>query len=222
MDIIEAMEARHSVRQYQDKAISPEHTEALQKEINACNEESGLRIQLISDDPDCFNSLWAHYGKFKNARHYLAFVGKDEPLALEKCGYYGERLVLFAQQLGLNTCWVAGSYKKKNCSAEVSDYEKIFCVISIGYGENQGKKHRSKAPEKLYDLKGAEMPDWFRRGLQAAILAPTAINQQQFLLVLDGEEAKAVRKPGPFSRIDIGIVAYHFEAASGHRCRMEG
>ena len=220
MDIRGAIKARHSVRQYKDLAIAPELVEKLNEEIAKCNEESGLRIQLILDDPECFNTLMAHYGKFKNADNYIAIVGKkDLPDAEEKCGYYGERLVLLAQQLGLNTCWVAGSYGKGKCKADRAAGEKILCVISIGYGETEGVKHKSKPSSKLSDVKEEDMPVWFKNGLKAAMMAPTAINQQQFFITLQDGEPLIRAKMGPYSKIDLGIVKYHFEAVSGHKCR---
>ena len=220
MDIREAIKARHSVRQYKDMAIDPALVEKLNEEIAKCNEESGLRIQLILEDPECFNTLMAHYGKFRNADNYIAIVGKkDLPDAEEKCGYYGERLVLLAQQLGLNTCWVAGSYGKGKCKADRAAGEKILCVISIGYGETEGVKHKSKPSSRLCDVKEEDMPVWFKNGLKAAMMAPTAINQQQFFITLQDGEPLIKAKIGPYSRIDLGIVKYHFEVVSGHKCR---
>ena len=61
-------------------------------------------------------------------------IGKKGPDLDEKCGYYGERLVLKAQQLGLNTCWVAMTYSKVKTAFTVNSGEKLFIVISLGYG----------------------------------------------------------------------------------------
>ena len=220
MDIREAIKERHSVRQYKDRAIDPELVEALNAEIDRCNEESGLKLQLILNDPECFDTFLAHYGKFKNADNYIALVGKEDfPDLQERCGYYGERLVLFAQTLGLRTCWAAGSYGKGQCRAEVGEDEKLVCVISIGYGETDGVKHRSKPYERVCDVKKEAMPVWFKNGVKAALLAPTAINQQQFFIMLDGETPIIRAKTGLFSKIDLGIVKYHFEAVSGKKCR---
>ena len=63
------------------------------------------------------------------------------------------------------------------------------------------------------------MPVWFKNGVKAAMMAPTAINQQKFMITLDGDEAVITTKSGPMTKIDLGIVKYNFEAASGHKCR---
>ena len=223
MDIKEAIKERHSVRQFKDLPVKSEDREKLEALIKDCNAESGLNIQLITDDPECFDTFLAHYGKFKNAKNYIAMVGSKSLEKLdEKCGYYGQKIVLEAQALGLNTCWVAGTYGKGKCKASKNADEKIVCVIALGYGESQGVAHKSKPLSKLCTVPEADLPGapaWFREGLEAAILAPTALNQQKFLVSLEGDEALITTKGGMMTQLDLGIVKYNFEAASGHKAR---
>lgn len=112
MDLKEAMKERHSIRQYEDRPLEESVIAEPENEIEACNKESGLYIQLVKDEPKAFDSFMAHYGKFSGVKNYIAMIGKKGPDLDEKCGYYGERLVLKAQQLGLNTCWVAMNQQK--------------------------------------------------------------------------------------------------------------
>ena len=219
MNITEAINNRHSVRQYKDIPIGEDLKKQLNALVEECNQESGLHIQLILNDPKCFDVFMAHYGmKFRNAVNYLALVGKKEiPDLDEKAGYYGEKLVLAAQQMGLNTCWVAGTFGKKKCRVEIAENEKLVCVIAIGYGENQGKPHKSKPIEKLCKEDLSKMPDWFKAGVDAALKAPTAINQQKFIISMENDEAVIVAKSAAMAKIDLGIVKYNFEAASGHK-----
>ena len=220
MDIKEAIKARHSVRQYKNEPISEEHIAELTALIESCNEESGLHMQLITGDPECFDTFLAHYGKFKNARNYIAVVGpKSMPDLDEKGGYYGQKIVLTAQMMGLNTCWVAGTYGRGKCRADKDTGEKIVCVIAIGYGETNGVRHKSKPLSKLCNVPEGDMPVWFKNGVKAAMMAPTALNQQKFHISMDGEEPVVTSGRGPMAKIDLGIVKYNFEAASGHRCR---
>ena len=220
MEIREAIRARHSVRKYLDMPITGEMKEKLETLIRECNEESGLHIQLVLNDAECFRTLLAHYGWFENVNNYVAIVGSKElPDLEEKGGYYGQKIVLAAQQEGLNTCWVAGTYKKGKCRAEKAADEKIICVIAIGYGENQGTKHKSKPLAKLCSVKEEDMPGWFRNGVKGAMMAPTAMNQQKFTISLEEGEAVITAGRGPLTKIDLGIVKYNFEAASGHTCR---
>ncbi len=90
MNITEAMNARHSVRQYQDSALAQSACARLQAEIDACNRESGLHIQLIVDEPKAFDGFMAHYGKFSGVRNYIGMIGKKGADLDELCGYCGD------------------------------------------------------------------------------------------------------------------------------------
>ncbi len=214
MDIIALMKQRHSVRQYLDKPIPEDIQNKLQEEVNKQNKESGLHMQLFFNEPDCFNSMIAHYGKFTNVKNYLAIVGKKSSDLDEKAGYYGEKIVLLAQSLGLNSCWVGLTHGKSH--AVIDKDEKLVIVISLGYGENQGIAHKSKSMEQLCLVTG-DKPEWFKRGMEAAMLSPTAVNQQKFLIRYDGNRLTAeVNGTGFFTKTDLGIVKCDFEMASGH------
>lgn len=214
MDISEAIKKRHSVRQYTDKKIEGEVFDALSEEIRLCNSEGGLNMQLIVNEPNAFDSFMAHYGKFRNVRNYIAVIGKNEKDLSERAGYYGERVVIKAQMLGLNTCWVALTFSKGKAQFNLANDEKLVCVIAIGYGETQGIERKSKAVEKVSRCSG-ERPQWFESGVRAALLAPTAMNQQKFMFTLNGNRVKAEALWGPYSKVDIGIAKYNFEAVAG-------
>ena len=208
MTIEEAIRARHSVRQYLDKPIDGEAVAALTAEIERCNSEGGLNLQLKINEPKAMDCLLAHYGKFDNAVNYIALVAPKD--ADEAVGYYGERLVILAQRLGLNTCWVAGSYKKVPEVLEIAKGEKLHMIITVGYGANEGKQHKSRGESEVSNV-GEDSPQWFKRGVEFALLAPTAINQQKFYIKLDGDSVTLKAGIGPYSKTDLGIVKYHFE-----------
>jgi len=211
---MEAIRNRHSVRSYTDQKIGDDTLAALQAEINACNSESELNIQIITNEPDAFGGFMAHYGKFSGVKNYIALVGKKSADIEERAGYYGERIVLKAGQLGMNTCWVALTFSKRKSKYVVGKDEKLVCVIAIGYGVTQGVPHKNKPMESLCKTDG-NMPDWFRSGMEAALLAPTALNQQKFLFTLIDNVVKAEITGGINSKIDLGIVKYHFEVGAG-------
>lgn len=216
MTVLEAIKERHSVRQYKDKKIPAEIVTRLREEIGACNRESGLHIQLVTEEPKAFNSMMAHYGRFSGVQNYIALAGPKTKELDELCGYYGERLVLLAQTLGLNTCWVAMTFSKGTAKKqiEIASGEKLAIVIALGYGTEQGKAHKSKKIEEVSAASG-KAPKWFLAGVEAAMLAPTAVNQQKFRLTLTGDRVKAQSLGGFYSKIDLGIVKYHFEIGSG-------
>jgi len=214
MDLMEAMRARHSVRKYLPKELAPDVKAALEQEIAVCNRESGLHMQLVCDEPKAFSGKLAKYGRFEGVTNYIAVIGKKSDTRSETCGYYGERLVLFAQQLGLNTCWVALTYQKIPGVYELADDEKLVIVIAIGYGANQGTIRKSKTERAVSNVT-VSSPMWFKKGVEAALLAPTAVNQQAFLLIRDGETVKAKAGMGFYANLDLGIVKYHFELGAG-------
>ena len=214
MELIEAIKQKHSVRQYLDKEIPQDIIAELQAEIDACNKDSGLNIQLVTNEPKAFESFLAHYGKFSGVKNYFALVGKKSNDLYELCGYYGERLVLRAHQLGLNTCWVALTYKKIPTAFKVEKKEKLAVVISVGYGKTQGVNRKSKSLSQVSNA-SEQTPKWFNEGVKSALLAPTAVNQQQFKLIYENGKVTAKAGLGFYAKMDLGIIKYHFEVASG-------
>lgn len=214
MELIEAIRARHSVRQYANKPIAADVLNKLQAEIDTCNREGDLHMQLVTDEPQAFDSRMAHYGKFSGVRNYIALIGKKSADLEERCGYYGERVALLAQQLGLNTCWVAMTYKKIPSAFQVAPGEKLTVVIALGYGETQGVTHKVKAAAAVSNLTSAS-PAWFAAGVEAALLAPTAMNQQKFKLTCENNKVSASAGMGFYTKVDLGIVKYHFEVGAG-------
>ncbi len=222
MNLQEAIVARHSVRQYMEKPIEAEKIEELKALIEECNREGGTHLQLVTDEPKAFAGGMAKYGKFSGISNYIAVVGKKGADTL--LGYYGEKVVIRAQMLGLSTCWVGLTFSKQPDSYQVLDGEKLFCVISLGYGANQGVQHPQKrtAADVTDDRRtsdhGKPFPAWFGRGVEAALLAPTAVNQQKFKFILhDGNrvEAKAKFSLIGYAQLDLGIAKYHFEVGAG-------
>lgn len=213
MDLMEAIRSRHSVRAYSDKEIEADKKKMLQDKIDEINQKSGLHFQLVSDEPKAFDGFMAHYGKFSGVTNYFALIGKKSDDLQEKCGYYGEQLVLLAQQLGLNTCWVAMSYSKVKSAYQIDSGEKLVIVISLGYGNTQGVAHKSKAAADVSRSDAAD--DWFMQGVEAALLAPTAMNQQKFRFEKSGNKVSARAGTGFYSKIDLGIAKLHFEIGAG-------
>lgn len=216
MTLQEAIVARHSVRQYQEKAIEPEKVAKLQAAIAEANADGRLRLQLVTDEPQAFSRGLAKYGKFSGVSNYIVLVcrkGEDELL-----GYRGERLVLLAQTLGLNSCWVGLTFQKQPDHYTVGNGERMHGVIALGYGLSQGVQHPMRPVEDFYKATG-EVPTWFSKGMEAALLAPTAMHMQkfEFELLADGRVAARTRFSlvGSYLKVDLGIAKCHFELGAG-------
>ena len=212
MDKWELMRARHSVRSYLDRPIEQDKREILERAVGEVNAEAGLHVQLFTEEPEAFDANAPHYGMFSGCRNYFAMVGPKE--ADEAIGYYGEKLVLLAQELGLNTCWVALTFKKNKVQVAVDREEKLHVVIALGYGATQGVPHKSREVTEVSNLT-EDSPQWFKDGMEAALLAPTAINQQKFSFTQKDSTVRARTKLTFYGRMDLGIAKYHFEVGAG-------
>lgn len=215
MDLLQAVKERHSVRQYIDKPIETEKSEALLACIDECNRDGKLNFQLVLNEPKAFNSFMARYGKFSGVQNYVVLVARKGENVEELVGYYGAKILLFAQTLGLNTCWVAMTYKKVKTAFVVEKGEKVYGAIAIGYGKTQGVSHKIKSISDVCESKIEETPVWFVDGVKTALLAPTAMNQQKFYFTLNSDESvTATTKGGFYTKTDLGIAKYFFEVGT--------
>ena len=222
MTIQEAIEARHSVRAYKGQPLAADVVEVLEEKISELNEKGHLHMQLIRNETKAFQGKLAKYGKFRGVNDYIVMAGQKSDDLDERIGYYGEQLVLLAQTLGLNTCWVGLSYSKVPGTYVLEAGEVIEAYISIGYGETQGVSHKIKRVEQVSNANDLT-PSWFRQGVEAALLAPTAVNQQKFFFeyipARDGKPVRVLAKRNfsliGFTQMDLGIAKCHFEIGAG-------
>lgn len=220
MTEIEALRDRHSVRKYQDRPLDENAVKALNDKISKLNEKGNLHMQLVINERKAFKGFLS-YGSFSNVSNYIMVVGKKSDSLEYRAGYYGEKLVLYAQSIGLNTCFVGLTYKKIDGAFKVAGDEKIVLCIAIGYGEADGyRSHKIKRPDQVSNI-SAQSPEWFKEGVEAALLAPTAINQQKFYFeYVPQDKVKPIKGSSlaGYTKIDLGIAMYNFEVGAGRDC----
>ncbi|MBW3092287.1 nitroreductase [Bifidobacterium sp. 82T10] len=231
MNITEAMEARHAVRDFADQPIDAAALDELRAAVAAANAEGGLNIRLVHDETDAFGGCPTHYGRFRNVRWCLALIGRDAAAGDtadldERAGYFGERLALTAVSLGLDTGWaVLHDVAEHDDFWHLEDGERMPAAIAFGHATRPGRPHRSKPVEELGAVEGggtlADAPAWFVSALEAAQLAPSALGKQpfRFTLLADGQTVRAEALDGVQSEIGLGIAKLHMElgaAAAGH------
>lgn len=212
MDLQEAMYRRHTVRKYTDKQIPKEIVAQLNQYISEINNRYGVAIELKTEDTRAFHAV-IKLVLAKGVRNFFIMSGKDSPSLDETLGYCGAGLMLYAQTLGLNTWWVGGTFHRKNV-AKIAGGRKVVGVVAVGYGQTQGVPHKTKAVEQVSAYCG-NTPEWFRRGVEAALLAPTALAKQAFMITASGNEVAVRCENGIFSGVDTGLVKYHFELGAG-------
>ncbi|MDR2372998.1 MAG: nitroreductase [Bifidobacteriaceae bacterium] len=214
MDLNQAIRARHAVRRHTDQPIDAATAQALREAIDQANAAGGLALQLVLDEPKAFAGLRA-MGQFRGVRNYLAMVGPAGEAGAEACGRHGERVVLRAVQLGLGTCWVGLTYNKRAMPILIGPGQVLHAAVALGHAEGPAHSHKVKPIEALTSAT-PPFPDWFRRGLEAAQLGPSAMNQQRFRFDLDPEtNSVSGRVGGPYGHIDLGIAKCHFEIGAG-------
>ena len=91
MELLEAMERRHSVRSYEDRPLEPEVRAELTGFLAQCSRESGLHMQLVLDEPEAFGGLMAHYGKFSGVRTTSPWWAKSRPSWMSSAATTGKR-----------------------------------------------------------------------------------------------------------------------------------
>lgn len=231
-----AIEMRRSRRHFDTgRIVEPDKLSALDTVCRQFMPFPGARSCLVTDSvKDVFKGIVGSYGKIKNAPAFIAFIGNmDSPFVQEEVGYTGEGVILEATALGLNTCWVAGFFRPESVASlvELKSSEQVLAVTPVGYAirvESREEKlmtgfgrHRRRLPvSRLMNEPGrTNIPEWIKASIQAARLAPSAINRQPWgFYVGDNSITVYVRTGGPeFSiskRLDCGIAMLHLEVAA--------
>lgn len=214
MTIKEAIEKRHMVRQYTNKAIPTDIAELLNARITMNNKKYSLHLALVVGNSDGINGM-AKLLLSRAVNNYIVLAGMDTPDLDEKLGYCGADLILYAQTLGLNTWWIGGMFNGKGALRNIKNKDvRVNGVIAVGYGQTQGVPHKSKTAAEVSEYDG-DTPQWFVDGVNALLYAPTALNKQPYVVKGNGNKVSISAGTGHFSGIDLGIGKYHFEVGAG-------
>ena len=227
---------RESRRKFNSQKIEKTKIESLQNLIDKVNDFlPGVRIVLVENRiDDIFTGIIGSYGKITGASVYLAFIGNTAVSHIdENIGYGGETLILEATSLGLDSCWVSGTFKADNVKEDIklSKNEKIYAVSPIGYAEDKPalsekilkkmvSSHKRKDMEELvlHEIDN-EWPKWIKTALKAARLAPSAVNRQPWRFIIKDNTiiitAKKDIKTSNYSyKLDCGSAMLHIHIGS--------
>ena len=108
----QAILVRHSVRKYRSVRIADNLVAQLKAKIDELNAAGNLHLQFVEDAGKAYGNLIYRAVGLISAPSILVCVGENTADLDERVGYYGEKLVLFAQTLGLNTCWTVTFNRK--------------------------------------------------------------------------------------------------------------
>ena len=222
-EYLSAMKKRCSRRKYTNRPIDSKYVKQLEDNIALYNKESGLNIKLvIGSGAELFNGFRKSYGLFVGVQNYIAMIGSKTLLnRMEKVGRFGEKIILEATAMGLSSCWVGTSYDKKAATTLCRVNDTLDCVIAIGYSDEKhslkermmeyGTHRQNKSKEALIEAE-EHVPEWFKQGMDAVYLAPTARNLRPFVFEYkDGQVTASTTVPTETAMIDLGIAKLHFE-----------
>lgn len=212
MDLKEAMQKRHMVRKYTDKSLSDELINKIKQRIEINNTAHNLNMKLMVNNKEGVSSI-IKLILAKGVNNFIILAGDNSSSLEERLGYAGCDIMLYAQTLGLNTWWVGGTFNRG--VSKYVDNKKVTGIIAIGYGQTQGIPHKSKTVEDVSKYNGTIIPAWFINGVDSALLAPTALNKQEFMIIGNGNKVKIECDNGIFTGSNVGLIKYHFELGAG-------
>lgn len=173
----------------------------------------GVRIVIGDCPPRLFFSV-PGVGGIKGAQkvaYVIATRGLTDGRLL--CGISGEAFVLEAEAMGVRTCWVAGTYRRRAVNATLRENEYVAAVIALGQaGEGQAQpvqKRRSLGDICLNDP--SAWPLWAYHAAEAVRRAPSALNRQPWHLRYGQRTLRLLGKKR--DTLDMGIALLHMEAA---------
>lgn len=231
MNYKKAVLSRISRRSYTSELPSIDQVMILRDLVEKTNKSEGLNIQLMVDESDGFGGIKAGYGLFTGVKNYIALVGpRRDPYVDEKLGYFGEKLVLICEMLGLGTCWVGGTFDRKKCKCKVKEDEVFRCAIVFGNvnPKSSAKEsvirasmHKVQKGKKIEELfySEEEPPNWFIEGMRMVQKAPSAMNKMPVMFYYSDSNVSAkIKNPNLMNMYDLGIAKLHFEigAEKGH------
>lgn len=220
LSLIEATKYRISRRSYDGRPLTTEDEKVLMEVIEKLNNESGLCMKLCVGEKKAFSELRKTYGMFSGVSNYIILAGKDDTDTAEKLGYYGEKAALTAVAMGLGTCFVGATFDKDVVHKELPPDMRMYGVISIGYVSAESAKEKllrsairiGKRTAKDIVFMSSDAPEWFHKGIECALSAPSARNKFPTKFTWDSEKVTAsVDGEYMYRRMDLGIAKLHFE-----------
>lgn len=218
----ETIQKRKSRRVFSKKQLSEALLQKIEEKIRKIDVKHDVNIELIEDGSKAFASFGKSYGLFKNVRSLILLKGNPGMRHFrEKMGYYGEKLLLFAESLGLDTCWVGGTFDRESFS--YPEEEHIQAVILLGYAGESGIREKllssllhKKKPWEACIEGDSPYPKWVKEGMEAVALAPSALNKQKpFFHYHNGILTATVKNDFEMDMVDLGIAKLHFELGVG-------
>lgn len=238
-NIEELVRGRRSFRTYEEKPISAEHLELIAVYMKRIPNPFGLQVEFR------FLDAKAQGLKCPVVVGTDTFIGGKidvAPYMNEAFGYSMEKLVLYAQSLGIGTVWIGGTMDREafEKAMELESNQVMPCVTPIGYPAKKMSLRETLMRKgvnadsrfefgQVFFSKNFNTPltiekaGKLAKALEMVRLAPSAVNKQPWRVVMDDNEAHFyllhskgfAGKALDMQKIDMGIAMCHFEIAAG-------
>ena len=244
-DLENTVRQRKSVRAYESRPLAQSEKEQIEACISELLAEATpfpvqMKICLLEAAPGTDTEKLGTYGVIRGAKNFLCVTVKNTENAMEAVGYRFEKLVLAATDMGLGTCWLAGTFNREQFSEALHlETDEIFPIVCpIGYSLQKqtlinsvfrkvGKSDQRKDWSELFfeNVFGTsltkESAGEYIFPLEMLRLAPSAANRQPWRIVHKDnafhfyrEENPKSKYPYDLQRLDVGIGACHFHLAA--------
>ena len=234
MTITNQIKQRRSVRTYTKELLSEEYAGLLENYIQNLQAPLGVQARVIlhRTKESSVQQKLGTYGYIGGASAYLMLIYEEGPLVEEGAAYLFEQVILYCTELGLGTCWLGGSFSRKDFKGLVTlkPNERLRIVSPVGYASNEkrwlesligaDKNHRSRKSFGTYffqndfstSLSEAAAGD-YALPLEMVRIAPSANNSQPWRILMEENHFHFYYQSaiGGFSAIDLGIALCHFE-----------
>ncbi len=221
MDFKSLIVKGRSVRDFKETPVDAKILTELEKYVEDCKKlvpSIDIEAKFYAGD-DTYKRLYGiagYQGVMIQAPNYLVIISEDKPQHLENAGYVGERTILKARDLGVDSCWVSYSDRdmvKKTLGLETD--KEVVALIALGYGANHGQvEYAGKTGDNYSKAKITESSKGSNRisieemvfidkwgnsanselleeralldAFSYARMAPSALNKQPWRFIVDG------------------------------------
>ncbi len=240
---MELVRHRRSVRTFDGNPLRPEDAEKILRFAESIETPYGIPVtwKLLSAKEYGLSSP-----VIAGTDTYIAGKVRRQPHAEEAFGFAFEKLVLYAESLGLGTTLIAGTMNRPafEKAMQLNADEVMPCVSPLGYPAKKMSLRetlmrkgvradsRMEFSELFFDRsfdKPLSESTPFRDALEMVRWAPSAVNKQPWRVVVDGKLAHFYEKKSKgyvdasgwdLQKIDLGIALYHFAYGSDENVQL--
>lgn len=227
MSLIDAINRRKSVRNYDGRLLSREDVSRIEAALPTYISGGGRIVFLQGAESGKIGT----YGIFHHVPAWFIVIAPEGDAAVMSAAKAMEDIVLQCTVAGLATCWIGGTFRASTIArrVELASGERIVAIVAAGYAAERenllswvaskiARSRQRKPFESLFEAQGGDFGP-FAPALEAVRQAPSAVNAQPWRAKVSAEGVVFYcATDNKYSMLDMGIAMSHFETA----CRELG